>query len=381
MFEELLHINSVKPNVINTWDNSWVTQLGSTIERIDKNNLEVQQQYNKIAETIANFDLNDNDKILAYNAFNDLNKIIEENTNTLGIGTAGIALTKFEGYFKNNPELKQAVINQQNSRNWENSILNSNLDKDTKDMYLDKYNYNGITEEDKIRDDDGNVIGVKEWNPRTTPTEQIDGNTILTNALKYMNYDQNGGQYTQYLDDKGNIIDITKGDNITKVKFYKDVTNVEQKLDENKVKDAISTTIQSNPKYVESLYQDYEKSLWYKNKYNEDKYNVLNNDGSEKTFEEYVTDIFTPVINSIKYIRKSSSSKTNYIKPVKGDNNVGTVEQLNKLAVENPPTYAGTLLYTDDPQQRTQEIITIKTKDLESLDDELTERFGSLDNE
>ena len=247
-------VNSVvkdTPHFITPSNDAFITNLGNFVKTVDANNLAASQQYSKIEQMLAQMDVNDGDKHIIEETKQQLNDKVNEYSTMLGNGTSINALIRFEGDMLVNPELKQAVINQQKWRNEEAALrARQDLPENMKEWWIDKYKYTGIKESDYVRDENGNVTAIKEWNEPFKLAEHVQDAAILEQVKARLNYDSyaNGETTSQYdIDESGKLV-VTSTDTFSQERQY---------IKQEKVWNAVLSTVMGDVKNRLSYYQEY----------------------------------------------------------------------------------------------------------------------------
>lgn len=247
-------VNSVvkdTPHFITPSNDAFITNLGNFVKTVDANNLAASQQYSKIEQMLAQMDVNDGDKHIIEETKQQLNDKVNEYSTMLGNGTSINALIRFEGDMLVNPELKQAVINQQKWRNEEAALrARQDLPENMKEWWINKYKYTGIKENDYVRDENGNITAIKEWNEPFKLAEHVQDITILEQVKARLNYDSyaNGETTSQYdIDENGKLV-VTSTNTSSKERQY---------INQEKVWNAVVSTVMGDVKNRLSYYQEY----------------------------------------------------------------------------------------------------------------------------
>lgn len=247
-------VNSVvkdTPHFITPSNDAFITNLGNFVKTVDANNLAASQQYSKIEQMLAQMDVNDGDKHIIEETKQQLNDKVNEYSTMLGNGTSINALIRFEGDMLVNPELKQAVINQQKWRNEEAALrARQDLPENMKEWWINKYKYTGIKENDYVRDKNGNITAIKEWNEPFKLAEHVQDITILEQVKARLNYDSyaNGETTSQYdIDENGKLV-VTSTNTSSEERQY---------INQEKVWNAVVSTVMGDVKNRLSYYQEY----------------------------------------------------------------------------------------------------------------------------
>lgn len=97
-----------------------------------------------------------------------------------------------------------------------------------------------------------------------------------------------------------------------------------------------------------SLKQDYVRAGWYNRKYNDNAYGFKNDDGSERTFSEYIDAVFDPVVNSIQYTKDVTKKQINVFESRLGTVNGSITERVNRILKNIPAVNKGVVEVTED---------------------------------
>ena len=178
----------------------------------------------------------------------------------------------------------------------------NDIDQTTKDRWLDENPYHY---EDKF-DENGNVIGGTSWTPNWNPVTKVDLTDIYTKVGQLAAAEAGGSENVQYLDENGNLVsDPAQG---FYGMAYKKGTRYER-LSEEKLKSMFDSIFRQYPNAMESLMQDRDNRIWEYNKTpDESKKNfigsdIIKEDGSIKTPEDYLADRVNPVLKGMAYNR------------------------------------------------------------------------------
>ena len=258
----------------------------------------------KLKTAVANLPMNAAEDGYKQALLNSINKTIEDNTLYGNSYAALDDIVKQSGDISSNPGVLGRIKAQQ-----EYSTFNAQIDA-RNDISDDVKRYskamNPYYYQDKL-DDKGNVIGGSEWKPTFSPVKSYDLNDIFTRALQYIKPDQGSYEKTQFIDANGNVTSkYTPGGSVAR---YNTLTQSWEKLSEDKIRTAVTAVMNANPAIAASLYQDYDVEKWkYNNK--EVTSGYLNQDGSQKTFAQYLEDKIAPFARAAAY--NKTVSKNNY---------------------------------------------------------------------
>ena len=320
-------VNQPQFHYINPSNDAFIQDYGSLIQTIDKNNLMASQQYTKIDQMLAQMDVNDTDKWIINESKKRLNKVVQDGSNLVGMGTSINDLIRYEGDMLVDPLLKQAVINQQKWRTEEATVkARQDLPENMKEWYLNKYNYKGINvEQDAIVDDNGEVVGYKEWNEPFKLTEHVQDEEIVKNVVQILNQD-----IYLYQTQNAEIVTDENGNQRTVYKEGNTVPN--EYLSYEKVANAFLNTIFGDERMRMSCWQEY---LYDTDRINlkapnaNESYSAISNDNAE-TFAEWVLEKFNGRINAIVY-EKEKVLGTENIKGAGGTGGGGSTKGLTYI--------------------------------------------------
>lgn len=258
----------------------------------------------KLKTAVANLPMNAAEDGYKQALLNSINKTIEDNTLYGNSYAALDDIVKQSGDISSNPGVLGRIKAQQ-----EYSTFNAQIDA-RNDISDDVKRYskamNPYYYRDKL-DDKGTVIGGSEWKPTFSPVKSYDLNDIFTRALQYIKPDQGSYEKTQFIDANGNVTSkYTPGGSVAR---YNTLTQSWERLSEDKIRTAVNAVMNANPAIAASLHQDYNVEKWkYNNK--EVTSGYLNQDGSQKTFAQYLEDKIAPFARAAAY--NKTVSKNNY---------------------------------------------------------------------
>lgn len=307
----------------------------------------------KLKTAVANLPMNAAEDGYKQALLNSINKTIEDNTLYGNSYAALDDIVKQSGDISSNPGVLGRIKAQQ-----EYSTYNAKVDA-RNDISDDVKRYskamNPYYYQDKL-DDKGNVIGGSEWKPTFSPVKSYDLNDIFARALQYIKPDQGSYERTQFIDANGNITSkYTPGGSVAR---YNTLTQSWEKLSEDKIRTAVIAVMSANPAIAASLHQDYDVEKWkYDNK--EATSGYLNQDGSQKTFAQYLEDKIAPFARAAAY--NKTVSKNNYNDAILNKIMASNIEKQQAVAsdggagtgnlidlVRNAPTYAGQNVMLED---------------------------------
>lgn len=333
----------------------------------------------KLKTAVANLPMNAAEDGYKQALLNSINKTIEDNTLYGNSYAALDDIVKQSGDISSNPGVLGRIKAQQ-----EYSTFNAQIDA-RNDISDDIKRYskamNPYYYQDKL-DDKGNVIGGSEWKPIFSPVKSYDLNDIFARALQYIKPDQGSYEKTQFIDSNGNVTSkYTPGGSVAR---YNTLTQSWEKLSEDKIRTAVTAVMNANPAIAASLHQDYDVEKWkYDNK--EATSGYLNQDGSQKTFTQYIEDKIAPFARAAAY--NKTVSKNNYNdailnkimasniekqKAVASGGGIGTMSLIQ--AVQNAPNYQGGNIVLEDTSRPDN---LVRSSQLDAIvKDALTEATG-----
>lgn len=346
-------VNSVKsftPTFLNIDNSSLLAAHANAIKSIDENNEKANKALAELNAAVGEMDMSEGDEYIKRDLLNHIKQVVNDNSTSLGIGTAYNSIVKELGDISSNPLVTTALQNQKRSKENIDAINKMDIDNDMKEMYLDLTKYNGIQDDDINRDEDGNIVSIKKWQPITQPTKQINLNEMLLTALKYMNPDLKGTSNIIFYDNNNKPTQ-----QLSEAAYYINSANEREYLSPEKVKDAINSAILANSAYMASLKQDYIRAGWYYRKYNDNTYGFKNEDGSERVFSEYLDAVFDPVINSIQYTKDVTKKQVSVFESRLGASLSGSVtDRVNRILKNVPAINKGVVAVTEDVGEKTR---------------------------
>lgn len=333
----------------------------------------------KLKTAVANLPMNAAEDGYKQALLNSINKTIEDNTLYGNSYAALDDIVKQSGDISSNPGVLGRIKAQQ-----EYSTYNTKIDA-RNDISDDVKRYSKVMNpyyyQDKL-DDKGNVIGGSEWKPTFSPVKSYDLNDIFARALQYIKPDQGSYERTQFIDANGNITSkYTPGGSVAR---YNTLTQSWEKLSEDKIRTAVMAVMNANPAIAASLHQDYDVEKWkYDNK--EVTSDYLNQDGSQKTFAQYLEDKIAPFARAAAY--NKTISKNNYNDSILNKIMASNIEKQQVAAsgggsgtmsliqaVQNAPDYQGGNIILEDTSRPDN---IVRSSQLDAIvKDALTEATG-----
>lgn len=332
----------------------------------------------KLKTAVANLPMNAAEDGYKQALLNSINKTIEDNTLYGNSYAALDDIVKQSGDISSNPGVLGRIKAQQ-----EYSTFNAQIDA-RNDISDDVKRYskamNPYYYRDKL-DDKGTVIGGSEWKPTFSPVKSYDLNDIFTRALQYIKPDQGSYEKTQFIDANGNVTSkYTPGGSVAR---YNTLTQSWEKLSEDKIRTAVTAVMNANPAIAASLHQDYDVEKWkYNNK--EVTSGYLNQDGSQKTFAQYLEDKIAPFARAAAY--NKTVSKNNYNDAILNKIMAGNIAKQQVVAsggigtgnfidlVRNAADYAGQNVKLEDTSRPDN---LVRSSQLDAIvKDALTEATG-----
>lgn len=247
--------------------------LGSTLNTLEEGHKEAIKTSSELKNTIANFDLNEQEDEWKQNKINEIEQIVDNNT-IYGNSYATLDnLIEQIGNITSDAGLKGRTEAQKDYKKFIESIENDNsLPQDYKDFFLDnnKYYY-----EDKY-DKNGKIIGGTKWKPNISPTKIVPLSEIIIKGISLAAKESGGGNITRWLDKNGSI--TNDPNEAFDGEVYNTTTNHWERLSREKIWQGINSMIETTPGAKESINQDYKIALWKHNKevelYNKYKANI-----------------------------------------------------------------------------------------------------------
>lgn len=333
----------------------------------------------KLKTAVANLPMNAAEDGYKQALLNSINKTIEDNTLYGNSYAALDDIVKQSGDISSNPGVLGRIKAQQ-----EYSTYNAKIDA-RNDISDDVKRYskamNPYYYQDKL-DNKGNVIGGSEWKPTFSPVKSYDLNDIFARALQYIKPDQGSYEKTQFIDANGNVTSkYTPGGSVAR---YNTLTQSWEKLSEDKIRTAVTAVMNANPAIAASLHQDYDVEKWkYDNK--EATFGYLNQDGSQKTFSQYIEDKIAPFARAAAY--NKTVSKNNYNDTILNKIMASNIEKQKAVAygggtgtmsliqaVQNAPNYQGGNIVLEDTSRPDN---LVRSSQLDAIvKDALTEATG-----
>lgn len=215
---------------------------------------------NQLKATISALDFNEAESDFREQLYNQINTVVEQNTENGYMGNAYDDILKLTGNIVSNPGINARLKAQQEYKAYQKSIDESALPEDYKQYFKEQnpYYYNDIYNEN------GKIIGGSTWSPIKSPTAIIPLNDLVNEGIKRAAEENGQSVVTRWLDKNGKITtDPTKAFD---GEIYDVTTNTYSRLGHDKIVQSIMGVIEQTPGAKESLDQDYEIALWNHNK-------------------------------------------------------------------------------------------------------------------
>lgn len=240
---------------------------------------------NQLKATISALDFNEAEGDFRDQLYNQINTVIEQNSENGYMGNAYDDILKLTGNIVSNPGINARLKAQQEYKAYQKSIDESALPEDYKQYFKEQnpYYYNDIYNKN------GKIIGGSTWSPIKSPTAIIPLNDLVDEGIKRAAEERGQSVVTRWLDKDGKITtDPTKAFD---GEIYDVTTNTYSRLGHDKIIQSIMGVIEQTPGAKESLDQDYEIALWNHNR--NSKNNLITDDVTDENgkilgYKEYL---------------------------------------------------------------------------------------------
>lgn len=293
--------------------------VGNTLATITAGNKEALQKQSELRTAIANMDLNEAEDGFRQQLFDDITTTIENNSVAGNAYYALDDIIKKAGDIGSNPGLLGRLKAQQEYKKFSETldarVLKGDINQDTADWAKaqNPYHY-----QDKIDKVTGKVIGGTEWKPDITPVKDIDFNDVFDAIAKELKPESNSWSG----DSSFLYKDGTSGNNFKPgetVGVLSSSSGQYIRLTQKAITDAIQNAFQNNPELAAQAKQSWDVLKWKAKEGkitpndNVSEYNstggIFNNDGSTKSYEQYLTDMVDGYARTHQYNNRASSTK------------------------------------------------------------------------
>ena len=281
-----------------------------SLETVDKVLSGLQQRHedtieksNALKATIANLDLNEAESEYRDSLVQNIEDTIEANSIDGFEGYAYNDILKLSGNLASDKGLLGRLNAQKEYRAFTEAVDKSNeFGQDVKNWSKDINRY--------YYDEKNNG----KWKPTIAPTKQIDLNSIFAIAKQYIIPQEGSYSQVRYYNRDGSITNTF--DPQGTIDIFDTISGKWEKVSEQQVRDGLAAAINGSPEIRASIEQDYEVTKWKDSKIkNNDNYvlneELYNNDGTLKTFDEYIEDRFSPFIRQQTYYHNFSQTTPN----------------------------------------------------------------------
>ena len=294
-----------------------LSKLDTSLSYLNKRHEENLAEFNKLSVEIANAGMDDSESQYKQdyykNAIAEINNIVDQNAgnfsaalNEISTASRNVATDQeFIGKIKTNKERKEFIKSVDDSK-----TIPDDMKEYFKSNEFAKYEYNPIT------DENGKIIGTKEWKPKEDILDQPDLNTLYNKAVATLNADVNSNSGIITVKDNAtgaNInIDASKFDPATQTIIAESKYSKEY-LSKPKVKNAIKSALEAEPGAISALHQRYESQLWRAN--NNKSSEIRSFDGGIIKEKDWLNNLLDGRVGGTAYNRSVSDVDIKYREP------------------------------------------------------------------
>ena len=308
--------------------------LHNTLSNLETTHQATVKATSELKTAIANLDLNEAEDGFRNQLLMDIENTIDNNSRHGNLAGAYDDITKIQGDIAANPALISKLKAQQNYKQF---VAEIDARQDLPEHYKEYYKRINPYKEG-IYDEQGNWVEGTKWEPVKRAALNIDKTKILEEALKFVTPNKGTYSVTTYMDENGNLTkEYTPGAKL--VRFNTETTQYEE-VTEKEIKEALKSAIRSNPQFMDSLRQDYDIAVDDLEDGREGFFNVNNGTGKPISFEDFVGNIFNPMIKTKAY--RYTESKNDYNDKLYKDlQSIGLTGQTVSTAYGNAYTKPG----------------------------------------
>ena len=323
-----------------------LSKLDASLSYLNKRHEENLAEFNKLSVEIANAEMDDSESQYKQdyykNAIAEINNIVDQNAgnfsatlNEISTASRNVATDQeFIGKIKTNKERKEFIKSVDDSK-----TIPDDMKEYFKSNEFAKYEYNPIT------DENGKIIGTKEWKPKEDVLDQPDLNTLYNKAVAALNADGNSTNDIITIKDNttGATINInaSKFDPATQTIIAKSKYSKEY-LSKPKVKNAIKSALEAEPGAISALHQRYESQLWRAN--NNKSSEIRSFDGGIIKEKDWLDNLLDGRVSGTAYNRSVSDVDIKYRDPA----NVKSSKEPDTNVPSESNTIGGTIENTGE---------------------------------
>lgn len=294
-----------------------LSKLDASLSYLNKRHEENLAEFNKLSVEIANAEMDDSESQYKQdyykNAIAEINNIVDQNAgnfsatlNEISTASRNVATDQeFIGKIKTNKERKEFIKSVDDSK-----TIPDDMKEYFKSNEFAKYEYNPIT------DENGKIVGTKEWKPKEDVLDQPDLNTLYNKAVATLNADGSSTNGIITIKDNttgANInIDASKFDPATQTIIAGSKYSKEY-LSKPKVKNAIKSALEAEPGAISALHQRYESQLWRAN--NNKSSEIRSFDGGIIKEKDWLNNLLDGRVKGTAYKRSVSEVDIKYKDP------------------------------------------------------------------
>jgi len=287
-----------------------INQLISTADKLEAGHLKAVETATKLKESIAALPFNENEEPLKQELFTKLNNAIDDNIQYGNMYYALDDILNQSGDLFSRSDVSAAIRNEATRKKFiEDLDKRADIPEMMKVFYKDKNPYN----RQEIKDENGNIIGYKDWQISKAPVTHISGVEWFDRALKRTTADIKGYSSMKYFDSNGKEVNPYKGEDVSDIKFYDIFGNEIQEDIYNKLLINVLSLYKNDPTIAASINDEIEYAKWAKEHGDNTDYGIYrknpdgSNSGIEKNLLEYLLYKFEESAQGSKYSKMISS--------------------------------------------------------------------------
>lgn len=275
------------------------------LERAFNNRAERKENANKLAAamqlSLNNLDLNPAEDAWRQDFVNKYTAPIQSLLDDGSFADAAELSLRLGTAAKTDPALRGRIRAQQEYKRKRDEVLARNdLNQVTKDRWVEE---NPYSYEDKF-DERGNVIGGSEWKPGWNPVSRYDMTKLYANVKQLAAEEAGGAESVMFMKEDGSLTpDPSEGFYGVAVKKGGEY----HRLSTSKLKNVFNALFKQSPEAMDSLMQDMKDRRWqYDKATDKEKKNfigtdIIKEDGTFRTPEEYLMHRANPVLSEMAY--------------------------------------------------------------------------------
>lgn len=233
--------------------------LAKSYDSLEKGHLKAVETATNLKTALAQLDLNPEEDYYRQQKYNQIRETIDNNSFEGNSYYALDDIIRTQGdIFSDDGLLGRLQAQKDYKANIEAISRRNDISDDVKEWAIDnnKYNYSG----EQIDEQTGKVTKRGAYSKGVHPVRTISMTDAMTKALQFAAKEAGGSNQVRWLDANGNPTSDWRES--TTGEYWDDITNSWTRLTKEKLSQALTAVMNSEPGLKSSLYQDYEVANW-----------------------------------------------------------------------------------------------------------------------